>query len=149
MSTPPFSTAPVIAPLRQASPRIADAEQGLRHVFVRDMVITCLIGIYDHEHTNPQRVRINVDLGVSERQSVTGDTLSEVVCYEQITNRVRAMAQDGHVNLVETLVERIAAICLQDPRVRTARVRVEKLDVISDVAAVGVEIERFSALPLP
>lgn len=143
------STAPVIAPLRPASPRIADAEQGLRHVFVRDMVVTCLIGVYDHEHTTPQRVRINVDLGVTERVSVTGDSLDQVVCYEQIANRVRAMTQDGHVNLVETLSERIAAICLQDPRVRMARVRVEKLDVISDVAAVGVEIERISTLPLP
>lgn len=151
MSSPrtPSASAPVIAPLRPTSPRIADASQGLRHVFVRDMIITCLIGVYDHEHTTPQRVCINVDLGVSERQTVTGDRLAEVVCYEQITNRVRSIAQDGHVNLVETLAERIAAICLQDPRVRTARVRVEKLDVISDVAAVGVEIERINALPYP
>ncbi|WP_019645813.1 dihydroneopterin aldolase [Novispirillum itersonii] len=149
MSSSPSASAPVIAPFRPTSPRIADAAQGLRHVFVRDMVVTCLIGVYDYEHTTPQRVRINVDLGVLERLSANGDSLDQVVCYEQIANRVRAMAQDGHVNLVETLSERIAAICLQDPRVRMARVRVEKLDVISDVAAVGVEIERISTLPQP
>jgi 7,8-dihydroneopterin aldolase/epimerase/oxygenase len=45
---------------------------------------------------------------------------------------------------VETLAERIAALCLSDRRVRVARVRVEKLDVFPDATSVGVEIERVS-----
>ncbi|MGC2857320.1 dihydroneopterin aldolase [Novispirillum sp. DQ9] len=135
---------PVIAPLRPAP--IADASRGLRHVFVRDLVLTCSIGIYDHEKAAPQRVRINVDLGVREVDGVLGDAIDHVVCYEQIVNRVRSIAHDGHVNLVETMAERIAVMCLQDPRVRSARVRVEKLDVFEDAHSVGVEIERFSSL---
>lgn len=140
----------VITPLRpNASPQgIADASRGLRHVFVRDLVLTCSIGVYDHEHEAPQRVRINVDLGVLEHGPHSSDRLEDVVCYEQIVNRVRAIAQDGHVNLVEMMAERIAQMSLQDPRVRSARVRVEKLDVFQDAHAVGVEIERFSTLSL-
>jgi dihydroneopterin aldolase len=53
----------------------------------------------------------------------------------------------GHVELVEQLADRIARLCLEDPRVRSARVRVEKLDAIADCAAVGVEIERLNPLP--
>lgn len=136
----------VITPLRATPQRIADAAHQVRHVFVRDLVLTCSIGVYEHEHEAPQRVRINVDLGVYEGEAQIGDKIGNVVCYEQIVNRVRSIAADGHVNLVETMAERIAAICLQDPRVRSARVRVEKLDVFDDAAAVGVEIERFSAL---
>lgn len=140
----------VITPLRpDASPQgIADAARGLRHVFVRDLVLTCSIGVYDHEHEDPQRVRINVDLGVLEYGPHSSDRLEDVVCYEQIVNRVRAIAQDGHVNLVEMMAERIAQMSLQDPRVRSARVRVEKLDVFEDAHAVGVEIERFNTIPL-
>lgn len=141
----------VITPLRANPARpgpegIADGARGLRHVFVRDLVLTCSIGWYDHEHEAPQRVRINVDLGVREGGPANTDHLDDVVCYEQVINRVRSIAHDGHVNLVETMAERIAAICLQDPRVRSARVRVEKLDVFEDAHSVGVEIERFSAL---
>ena len=147
--TPAAALAGVIAPLRTISPSspqgIADAGRGLRHVFVRDLVVACSIGIYDHEKAAPQRVRVNVDLGVRERDGGPGtDSIEDVVCYEQIVNRVRSIAADGHVNLVETLAERIAAISLQDPRVKTARVRVEKLDVFSEAASVGVEIERVS-----
>ncbi len=141
---------PVIAPLRptslQGPHRIADASQALRHVFVRDLVMTCSIGVYDHEKVAPQRVRINVDLGVREAEGALGDAIDNVVCYEQIVNRVRSIAQDGHVNLVETMAERVAVMCLQDPRVRSARVRVEKLDVFEDAHSVGVEIERYSSL---
>jgi dihydroneopterin aldolase len=140
----------VIAPLRaDASPQgIADAARGLRHVFVRDLVLACSIGVHDHERDAPQRVRINLDLGVLETGPHASDRLEDVVCYEQIVNRVRAIAQDGHVNLAEMMAERIAQMSLQDPRVRSARVRVEKLDVFADARAVGIEIERFSALPL-
>ena len=48
----------------------------------------------------------------------------------------------GHLNLVETLAEKIAAHCLADKRVKVARVRIEKLKVIAEAQSVGVEIER-------
>ena len=57
-------------------------------------------------------------------------------------DRVRAVVAAGHVQLVETLAERIAETCLADERVMAARVKVEKLDVFADAASVGVEIER-------
>lgn len=131
---------PVIEPLK-----IADAALGLRHVFVRDLVLSCHIGVHPHEKGRMQRVRINLDLGVRER-SEHHDRLENVVCYEDIVTKVRAVAADGHVNLAETLAERIAAVCLQDPLCRSARVRVEKLDVFDDASSVGIEIERFSTV---
>ncbi|MGE3333888.1 MAG: dihydroneopterin aldolase [Rhodospirillaceae bacterium] len=134
---------PVIEPLR-----IADAALSLRHVFVRDLVVACNIGIHQHEKTGPQRVRISVDLGVLEGQTPHDDRLENVVCYEEIVTRVRGIVADGHVNLAETLAERIASVCLQNPLCRSARVRVEKLDVFADASGAGVEIERLSKIPL-
>jgi dihydroneopterin aldolase len=52
------------------------------------------------------------------------------------------MLDDGHINLVETLAERVAEICLVPDDARDVRVRVEKLDIVPDAAAVGVEIHR-------
>ena len=136
-----MSKSPVIEALK-----IADAAQGLRHVFVRDLVLACNIGVHLHEKGRGQRVRINLDLGIWEGEAGHNDRLENVVCYEDIVTRVRAITADGHVNLAETLAERIAAVCLQDPLCRSARVRVEKLDVFDDAGSVGVEIERLSPL---
>jgi dihydroneopterin aldolase len=120
---------------------------GLRHVFVRDMVLTASIGIYPHEHRDRQRVRVNVDLAVDDESALAGlmvgpDELNRVVNYEKIVASVRAIVGSGHTRLVETLAERIAEACLTDARVRTARIRVEKLDIFVDAESVGVEVER-------
>ena len=56
--------------------------------------------------------------------------------------KVDAIIAEGHVNLVETLAERIAAACLKDRRVMAARVRIEKPEIIPNARSVGVEIER-------
>ena len=127
------------------------AQEGWRHVFVRDMVLPASIGVYPHEQSTPQRVRINLDLTVAEgpfgggglsRGRVGRDDLGRVVDYEVIVHSVRRVVAAGHVMLVETLAERIAEVCLHDTRVELARVRIEKLDVFDDLASVGVEIER-------
>ncbi|MBF0248938.1 MAG: dihydroneopterin aldolase [Alphaproteobacteria bacterium] len=126
-------------------PSIADARSGIRHVFVRDLVLNTFIGVHDHEKHEPQRVRINLDLAVFEGDaSSLKDDIQNVVCYEEVSNAVRALLGRGHTNLVETMAEDIAAECLVHARVRSVRVRVEKLDVFEDAASVGVEIERFN-----
>lgn len=129
--------------------RIASAARKLRHVFLRDMVLPASIGVHAHEHGAPQRVRVNVDLGVEDLgasglslPAVGRDRLARVVDYEVVANAVREILSTGHVLLVETLAERIAEACLTDPRVELARIRVEKLDVFTDAASAGVEIER-------
>jgi dihydroneopterin aldolase len=59
-----------------------------------------------------------------------------------VANLVRRIVGHDHVNLVETLAERLAEACLLDPRVCIARIRVEKLDVFPDIGSAGVEVER-------
>ncbi len=121
---------------------IASAASSLRHVFVRDLELTARIGIYDREKKNDQPVRINIDLTVFEGDAALGDTIDNVVCYEQVVKNIQAILDLGHVNLVETLAETIADKCLEDERVKVARIRVEKLNAIEQAASVGVEIER-------
>ena len=122
--------------------RIASADTSVRHMFIRDLVLEGQIGIYKHEQGKTQRVRINVDMAVRETGAARSDRLDDVVDYGVVADKIRAMVASGHVNLVETLAERIADICLSDARVEAARIRVEKLDIFADADSVGVEIER-------
>jgi dihydroneopterin aldolase len=128
----------------QSQVQIADGVRKIRHVFIHDMVIDCSIGIYTHEKEHEQRVRINLDLAVSEGDHLINDDIRNVISYEDMAKGVEAIIAAGHINLVETLAENIAEMCLQDKRVFSARVRVEKLDIIASAESVGVEIERFN-----
>jgi len=132
-------SAKIVHPLK-----IADARNLLRHVFIRDLLLPCSIGVHQHEKTKPQQIRINLDLAVKESTEALNDQIENVVNYEEIVIGVRALIARGHVNLVETLADDIATMCLEDIRVRSVRVQIEKLDVFEDATSVGVEIERFS-----
>ncbi|HXY98399.1 MAG TPA: dihydroneopterin aldolase [Stellaceae bacterium] len=120
---------------------------GFRRILVRDLVLHCEIGVFRHERGTRQRVRINLDLAAREEEEPIADDLRNVVCYDEIVSGIRRLAAGGHVNLLETLAERIAEMCLADARIRVARVRIEKLEVYPDVASVGIEIERINHLP--
>lgn len=125
--------------------KIADAERKLRHVFIHNLMVPCSIGVHRHERDAEQRVRINLDLAVTEGDRPIDDNIRNVICYEQLARGVERICNRGHVNLVETLAENIAAMCLEDRRVKSARVRVEKLDILEDAESAGVEIERFDS----
>jgi dihydroneopterin aldolase len=122
------------------SHHVASAKGGIRHVFVRDLECAALIGIHEQEKVERQRVIINIDLSVKEGSG--DDDISHVVSYEVVVKKVEAILAAGHINLVETLCEKIAQSCLTDRRVLAARVRVEKPDIIANARSVGVEIER-------
>lgn len=127
-------------PLNLAAADLTD--RGLTRVFIHDLVLPASIGIYDHEKIKPQRVRFNIEL--LARLPAEGPSDAEprdIVSYELVVKRIKKLLSAGHVNLVETLAERVAELAMKDRRVVAARVRVEKLDVYKD-AAVGVEIER-------
>ena len=125
--------------------RAASATESLRgesRVFVRDLMMTAKIGLHQHERLAGQRIRVNLDLTVADNGPIDDD-YDNVVCYGGLVTGLRQVVGAGHVNLAETLAERIADMCLADRRVLSARVRVEKLDVFPEATSVGVEIERF------
>jgi len=133
---------PTIIPLK-----IADAARALRHVFIRDLVLEAHIGIFRTEEGRTQPIRINLDLTVTDDGPPNADRLEDVVDYHDVSMKIRAIVAEGHVKLVETLAERIAAECLTDPRVQVARIKIEKLAALEDAVSVGVEIERARAHP--
>ena len=108
-------------------------------IFVHDLTLPVRIGAYAREHGAPQPVRFSVDAWVA-RPSRPARDLRDVVSYDLIADGIRLLVDAGHVELVETLAEEVAALLLSHPRVARVRVRLEKLETGSGV--VGVAIER-------
>jgi|SRR5215213_5100246 len=116
-----------------------DTERSDR-IFVHDFVLAVRIGAFDREQDKPQQVRFNVDACIA-RPSRTPERLHEVFSYDLITDGIRDLVAQGHVHLVETLAERIAAMVLAHPEILSVTVRVEKLEVIPG-STMGVQITR-------
>jgi dihydroneopterin aldolase len=122
-----------------------DALGGFRRVFIRRLAVQARLGVYPAEIATAQRVLIDIELLARDDAAPDGigpDRLDRVVDYEAVADAARGIATEGHVQLAETLAERIAMAVLREPRVEAVRVTVEKPDVIADVAGVGVTVER-------
>jgi len=112
-------------------------------IFVRDLVLPCRIGIHAEEQNGRQRVRFSVDIAVAH--GATRDRRGPVVDYDSIIKAIQTVVDEGHINLMETLAERVAAACLDLRDARRVSVRVEKLDRVQG-ASLGVQIERDNGL---
>ena len=123
------------------------APAGYYHVLIRDLVIAARIGVWKREKLADQRVRVNVELHAARADLLVGPDgqtgrRDRIIRYDTVVAGIRRLVAEGHVDLCEQLAERIAALCLENRRVRLARVRVEKLDVYPDAMSVGAEVER-------
>lgn len=119
-----------------------DAAISTRRVFVRDYVTDAQIGVWTHEKGKTQKVRLNVDLIVREAETHHDDQLDNVVCYNDIVLGMRQIIDGGHINLVETLAEKIADMVMENTHVLNVRVMAEKLEAVKEAGSVGVEVER-------
>ena len=108
-------------------------------VFIRDLTIAWQIGVFNHEYTQTQPICINVEMDVMAIPDPLSDRYEDIVCYAKISDHIRAMATEGHINLLETLAQKIAMTCLADKRVQMTRVRIEKPAAMPDAKSVGVE----------
>jgi dihydroneopterin aldolase len=116
-----------------------DPKEATDRIFVRDFDLPVSIGAYIREHDKPQRVRFNIEARVYRNDRVAED-MNDVFSYDLITDAVRMLVAEGHIALIETLAERVAAAVLSHPRVASVTVRIEKLDI--GPGSVGVEIVR-------
>lgn len=114
----------------------------MHRTIVRDLVLSSSIGVYDEERLAPQPIRVSLELTAVSPDDPMAEDLGQVVDYAALTGRVRELVGSRHFDLVETLAEALAALCLEESRVTSARVRIEKPNAIADAAGVGVELER-------
>jgi dihydroneopterin aldolase len=83
-------------------------------------------GVFDVERREGQTFVIDLTLGVDTTPAARSDELHDTVDYGSLVNAVKAAVEHDPVDLIETLAQRLADICLQDARVEWARVTVHK-----------------------
>ena len=112
-----------------------------RRLFLQNYRIDANIGIYDFEKRGAQRTLVNVDLYIPLAATTpVHDKISEVLDYDFIRDTIRARIGQGHINLLETLCDDVAATLLAHPQVRAVRVSTSKPDVYADCDGAGVEV---------
>ena len=111
-------------------------------IFIEDLVLDASIGIYADELTTPQPVRVTLCLETAPLPAGVAESSAKMVCYDHIAKGIEAIISEGHIDLVETLAERIAEFCLALPRGARVCVTVSKPEAVKNAATAGVKITR-------
>jgi len=112
-----------------------------QRILIRDLTLSCSIGVSEEERARKQRLRINVELTV-DYPPPSRDNISEVVNYGSLAKAVRDHCLNTTFRLLETLAEELSDVCFGFAPVSETKVRIEKLDRYADIGGIGVEIAR-------
>lgn len=114
----------------------------LDQIKIRNLHLRCIIGIQAWERKVLQDVMVDVVLFTDLSAAGGSDRIEDTINYKTLTKAMIAITESSRFFLVEALAERLAALCLQDERVRRVRLSVEKPGALRFARSVGVTIER-------
>ena len=114
-------------------------------VYIRELKVETIIGIFDWERERRQTVSIDLDLGFDIRTAARSDDIADALDYKAISHRVRDFVAAAEFQLVEALAEAVAGIVLAEFPVPWLRLRVGKPGAITGSKDTGVIIERRKA----
>ena len=111
-------------------------------IYIRDLKIDCVIGVYEWERRVKQTVILDLDLAADIRRAAQTDHIDDTVNYKAVAKRLMTYIGESQFQLVETLAERVAEILLKEFQLPWVRVRVNKKGALRGATDVGVIIER-------
>ena len=114
-------------------------------IVIKDLLARYILGITAEERREKQDVLITVALSLDLAPTGRSDRIEDGVNYRPIKKRILAVAESSQYHLVEALAERIAAACLEEPRIVEVAVTVEKPSALRFARSVAVEIVRRRA----
>jgi dihydroneopterin aldolase len=117
---------------------------GMDTIFITDLRIETVIGVFDWERRIKQTVSVDLEMGTDIRKAAQSDQLDDTLNYKAVAKRLIAFIEQSQFQLVETLAERIAEIVLQEFQVPWVRVCVHKPGAVRGAKDVGIKIERGS-----
>ena len=111
-------------------------------IFIRDIALRCIIGIYPEERHEKQDVVVTVALHAELTRAGATDDFQDTVDYKAVKKAIVALVESSEFQLIEALAQAIANACLAFDRVEQVDVTVEKPGALRFARTVAVEISR-------
>ncbi len=111
-------------------------------IYISDLRIETVIGIFDWERKIKQTVVLDVEMAADCRKAAQSDSVEDTLNYKSVAKRLLEFVGDSEYQLVETLAERCAEIIMNEFHVPWVKLRVNKRGALRGARDVGVIIER-------
>ena len=111
-------------------------------IFLRELKVETLIGVYEWEKRVPQTLQLDLEIALPNSRAGQSDDIADALDYAAVVRHIQSVLNSRHFNLLETLAEHIAQILLTDFNAPWVKVSVAKLNAIRGSRMVGINIER-------
>ena len=111
-------------------------------VYISDLRIETIIGIYAWEREIRQVISIDLEMAADNRKAAATESIEDALNYKAVAKRLIQFVEESEFQLVETLAERIAEIVLDEFDVDWLRLKLGKPGAVTGSKEVGVIIER-------
>jgi dihydroneopterin aldolase len=111
-------------------------------IFLSQLSIECIVGIWEWERRVKQTVVIDVEMAADIRRAAASDHIDDTIDYKRVAKRLITFVGESQYQLVETLTEQIARVIVTEFGVTWVKVRLNKRGAIRGARDVGIEIER-------
>ena len=112
-----------------------------RKIVFSRIALDASIGILDHERASTQPIHVDASIDVDISQQVNDGDIGSVLDYRELHDIIVRECTRGHVNLLETLTDKVAQALLgRFDDIRCVTVRITKPSAFADSAGVAIEV---------
>jgi len=111
-------------------------------IFIHELRIDTLIGIYEWERQAPQTIQLDLEVGLPGEHAAHSGRIGDTIDYSKIVGRIEQLFKEQHYSLLEQAGEAIAEVIMGEFKAPWVKVSIAKLGALRNVKKLGVTIER-------
>ena len=113
-----------------------------KKILIKELILDLKLGYYDFEKEKPQKVKFNIEVNYEDKKPSNDKDLKTIVNYAKIVKLIKKLVKNKHYNFLETLAEDVFDELFKDKRIDKISLQIEKLEIMKDCSAVGIQISK-------
>ena len=113
-----------------------------KKVLIKDLVLNLKLGYNEEEKNKSQKVKFNLDINYEDKKPSNDKDIKSIVNYAKIVKLIKKLIKNKHYNFLETLAEDVFDELFKDKRIDKITLQIEKLEIMKDCSAVGIQISK-------
>ena len=113
-----------------------------KKVLIKELIMDLKLGYFEFEKQNPQKVKFSLEVDYEDKKPSNDKDLKSIVNYAKVVKLIKKLVKNKHYNFLETLAEDVFDELFKDKRIDKISLRIEKLEIMKDCSAVGIQISK-------
>ena len=113
-----------------------------KKVLIKELILDLKLGYFDFEKEKSQKVKFNIEVNYEDKKPSNDKDLKTIVNYAKIVKLIKKLVKHKHYNFLETLAEDVFDELFKDKRIDKISLQIEKLEIMKDCSAVGIQISK-------